>query len=235
MSEGDDIGGAEGDRVLVAEFVLGLLEGEERARMALRIASDPTLRAEQQRWQQQFSGLDGEFAEVAPPRGVLDRVEARLHGTARRTPWWDSLALWRGLAAGGFAVAVVAVGFSLLQPRPSPQDVANQLVAALREEGSSVSFVALYNPATGSVRLTALSGDAVPDKDFELWAIEGSDAPVSMGVISVDQRVERPVPQSVLSGFGAGTILAVTLEPKGGSPTGGPTGPIVAKGAATLI
>lgn len=235
MSEGGQSGGAEDDRILVAEFALGVLDGIERARLAARIAAEPALQAELRVWQAQLSGLDGEFAEVDPPRNGLSRVEARLYGEPKPARWWDSLVLWRSLAASGLAVAVVAIGFSALQPRVDPQDIANQLVAALREEGSNVSFVALYNPASGSLRLTALSGDAVPEKDFELWAIEGQDAPVSMGVISIDQRVERRVPDAALTGFRAGTVLAVTLEPKGGSPTGGPTGPIVAKGAATLI
>ena len=235
MSESDSIGGAEDDRILVAEFALGVLDGHDRTRLASRLATDPALQAELRLWQSQLSGLDAEFAEVEAPRNAFSRIEARLYGEQKPARWWDSLALWRSLTAGGLAVAIAAIGFSALQPRVDPQDIANQLVAALREEGSNVSFVALYNPATGSIRLTALSGDAVPDRDFELWAIEGQNAPISMGVISIDQRMERRLPDTVLPGFGAGTVLAVTLEPKGGSPTGDPTGPIVAKGAATLI
>ena len=38
-----------------------------------------------------------------------------------------------------------------------------------------------------------------------------------------------------LKGAGPFTVLAITLEQKGGSPTGAPQGPIVAKGAATAI
>ena len=235
MSERDGIGGAEDDRILVAEFALGMLEGGERDRMARRIDAEAALQAELRLWQLQLSGLDAEFVEAEPPRDAFRRIESRLYGEPKPARWWDSLALWRGLAAGGVAVAVAAMGVSLLQPRIDPQDIANQLVAALQQDGSNVSFVALYNPSTGSIRLTSLSGAAVPDKDFELWAIEGTSAPVSMGVIGVDQRVERRVPDAVLPGFAAGTVLAVTLEPKGGSPTGDPTGPIVAKGAATLI
>jgi len=108
-------------------------------------------------------------------------------------------------------------------------------VAALHEEGSNVSFVALYNETTGQVRLTSLSGDAVPDKDYELWAIEGANAPKSMGVIPVNARTDVKLAPDVLAGFGEGTILAITLEAKGGSSTGAPQGPIVAKGAATQI
>jgi anti-sigma-K factor RskA len=39
----------------------------------------------------------------------------------------------------------------------------------------------------------------------------------------------------VLAGFGPGTTLAISLEPQGGSPTGLPTGPVVAAGKAAQI
>jgi anti-sigma-K factor RskA len=110
-----------------------------------------------------------------------------------------------------------------------------ELVAALEAQGSNVKFVAFYDAAAGTVRLAALSGDTVPNKDFELWAIKGSNAPVSMGVIPVNARSDITVSEAVKNGFGAGTVLAVTLEQKGGSPTGQPQGPIVASGAATPI
>ena len=231
-------GGFDGDRVLVAEYVLGLLSAAEYATVARRIGSEPVLASELRLWQSRLSSLDGEFAEVPAPAAVLGRLESRLFGSTSvggLAGWWNSLALWRGLAGAALAVAIVAVGINIATPRLSPQYMATQLVAALKAEGSDVSFVALYNPATGSVRLTSLSGAAVPDKDFELWAIEGENAPVSMGVIPINARSDVKLPDNVAPEFGEGTVLAITLEPKGGSPTGGPTGPVVAAGAATAI
>ena len=128
-----------------------------------------------------------------------------------------------------------AIGVNVATPRPDPNAFAAQLVAALNAQGSTVSVVALYNATTGQVRLTTLSGDAVPDKDYELWAIEGSNAPKSMGVIPINQRVDVKVAPDILAGFGPGTTLAITLESKGGSKTGAPQGPVVAAGQATPI
>jgi anti-sigma-K factor RskA len=108
------------------------------------------------------------------------------------------------------------------------------LVAALQSVDSGVSFVALYDADAGTVRLVGLSGAPVPERDFELWAIEGEGAPISMGVVGLE-RHSVPLSEQVAQGFGEGTVLAVTLEPEGGSPTGGPTGPVVAQGAATAI
>ncbi len=108
-------------------------------------------------------------------------------------------------------------------------------MAALHAEGSNVSFVALYNRQSGELRVTPLSGEQFTDKDYELWAIEGDGPAKSMGVIAANVRQDVKVSQDILVDFGEGTTLAVTLEQKGGSPTGVAQGPIVAVGKATLI
>lgn len=235
MSETSHIGGGDEDGFLVAEYALGLLTAAEHERLGARLRTDAALRADLRFWRTRLASLDAQFAETAAPAAVLPKIERRLFGTEAKAGFWNSLLVWRSLAGAAAAVAVIAIGINLTTPKVDPKLFASQLVAALQAEGSNVSFVALYDPTSGSVRLTALSGDAVPDKDFELWAIEGTNAPVSMGVIPINARAEVKIPAAALTGWGAGTVLAVTLEQKGGSPTGAPQGPIVAKGAATQI
>lgn len=235
MSDDSDISGAGEDGFLVAEYALGLLTPAEHERLGRRLKAEPALRADLAFWQSRLASLDAQFAETPAPAAVLTRLERRLFGVPERAGFWNSLALWRSLAAGAVAVAAVAVGINLTTPRVDPKLFASQLVAALQAEGSNVSFVALYDPLTASVRLTALSGDQPANQDYELWAIEGSNAPISMGVVPMDGKVRMKLPDAVMSGWGEGTILAVTLEQKGGSPTGAPQGPVVAKGMATAI
>lgn len=225
----------EGDRhrVLVAEYVLGLLDQPNHARVERLIEADAGLRAERDFWLMRLSALDESFEQVQPPAHVLGALEKRLFGLEKRTSWWDSLALWRGLTAGALAVAVAAIGFSLVQPAPDAASLTTQLVAALDAEDSDVRFVALYD-GSGAMRLTALSGEAVPDRDYELWAIQGGD-PISMGVVSVADRNTVMIGPEVMEGWGEGSVLAITLEPEGGAPGGVPTGPVVAQGAVTQI
>lgn len=235
MSMDLESGGGEGDQVLVAEFALGLLAAGEHAEMGRRIAAEPSLRRDYRLWRLQLGALDREFVETPVPAGLFERIEARLFpasAAAAPSGFWNSLGFWRGLAAAGLAVAVIAIGvdFAPRAPLTGPE-----LVAALEAEGSNVKFVAFYDQNAGTVRLAALSGAAVPGKDFELWAIHGKDAPISMGVIPVDTKVNVPVTSTVKQIFGPGTVLAVTLEQKGGSPTGKAQGPLVAAGTATSI
>lgn len=236
MSMSEDSGEPDGDGHLVAEYALGLLDADEHERLRRRLAAEPELRRELGLWRLRLAGLDDGFAEREPPAGVFDRIEERLFpaaATSRRVGLWESLAFWRGLAAAGFAVAVVAVGFNLFVPRPLP--TGEELVAALEAEGSSLKLVAFYDQRAGTVRIAALSGAAVPGKDYELWAIRGANPAVSMGVIPVDSKSDIRLTDALKRDLAPGTVLAVTLEPKGGSPTGVATGPIVAKGVATPI
>ncbi|HWV20689.1 MAG TPA: anti-sigma factor [Devosia sp.] len=233
MSKSDSHQGDDG-RAVIAEYVLGLLDAAAHEAVGRRIAGDPLLQREHDFWVSHFSGLDEEFEPVAPPAHLLAKIEARLFGSQKPVSWWDSLALWRSLAAGALAVAAVAVGFSVLQPRPDSSALATQLVAALRAEGSDVQFLALYD-GSGAVRLTALSGEALPNNDYELWAIQGGGAPISMGVVPINARSTVELSAAVRAGWGEGSVLAITLEPKGGAPAGIPTGPIVAQGAVTRI
>lgn len=222
--------------VLAAEYVLGLLGPIRRAEAEHRLAEDRAFAADVRFWQDHFAGLDGGFEPVTPPAATFARIERRLFPASRAAGWWNSLSVWRGLAATGFALAALTVTLNLMAPAPvDPQRLATQLVAALEQEGSAVRFLALYDGATGTMRLTALSGEAVPEHDYELWAIEPDAVPVSMGVIPVGQRSVLDVAPAIIADFGEGTVLAITLEPLGGSPTGDPTGPVVAQGAAMPI
>lgn len=238
MSTSDDIGeDREGRNALVAEYVLGLLSVNEHERVGRLIEDDQALRAERDFWTSRFAALNSEYEETPVPAHLYAAIEARAFGDLvrpRGVSLWENLMVWRGIAAGALAVAVAAVGFNIMRPAPDVGSLTTQLVAALEEEGSNVKFVALYD-GSGNVRLTALSGEAVPEKDFELWAIQGGNNPVSMGVIPVNERSAVEISPDVLAGWGEGSVLAITLEQKGGSPDGNPHGPIVAKGAVTKI
>lgn len=236
----DMLNGENDNQSLVAEYVLGVLDATEHEKVSKLIATDPKLQAEARFWQTRLSSLDESFEEVTPAPEVFDKIKGRLYGTTAYTgPFaaiWNSLALWRGLTVGALAVSALAIGLTILQPAPvSPEQFATQLVAALEAEGSSVKFLALYDETTGNVRLASVSGDIAPDRDFELWFIEGDATPISLGVVPLEQKVAVPLSAEMQATIGEGTVFALTLEPKGGSPEGIATGPIVAAGAVSFI
>jgi anti-sigma-K factor RskA len=71
-------------------------------------------------------------------------------------------------------------------------------------------------------------GAPATGRDFELWVIgANSVAPVSLGVIPSDRESLFEITPEIAALMDGGT-LAVSDEPEGGSPTGAPTGPILA-------
>ena len=153
----------------------------EHERVGRLIETSQALRAERDFWVSRFAALNAEFEETPVPGHLsVGHRGARLSATSssQRAPSASgtSLLVWRGIAAGALAVAVVAVGFNLMQPRADADALATQLVAALQsQEGSDVEFVALLRwQRQGAAHLAV--GRAVPDKDFELWDIQGGNS-----------------------------------------------------------
>lgn len=222
------------DDMLAAEFALGVLQGEGREALARRLAGDPALAANVRFWEEHFSQLTREIAPVTPPQHVLARLENRLFSTrqqARRPGLWNSLGFWRGLAAASLA-AVVAVG--AWNFRPSEQGAEQALVAEVAGEQGLVKLVAFYDGKTGELRLNRTEGAAAAGRSFELWLIAGQDAPVSLGVLPAGNTSRHVVPVALRGKF-ANAVLAISDEPQGGSPTGAPTGAVLATGKLTAI
>ena len=237
MSDFDDRDLDEGEerRVAVAEYVLGLGSASDRAAMARAIETVPALADEVRFWEARFAAFNGDYAPVDPPSGLLDRVEKRLFSRAPKAPWYDSLRVWRSLAAAAAAVAVLAVGLNLFTPAPRlPADTA-QLVAALQPVEGDVSFIARYDSAAGVLRVNGTGASAGAGSDYELWFIAGEDAPISMGVVSVAEGQAIAVDETLRDRLVQDITLAVTREIAGGSPTGAPQGPIVAAGPVAAI
>lgn len=238
MSDFDDndLNRDEERRVAVAEYVLGLTSAQSRVAMARAIQTRPDLAAEARFWEDRFSAFNDDYVPTSPPDTLLGRIEQRLFADAgAKTPWYNSLLVWRSLAGAAAAVAVLSVGLNLLQPTvETPLDTA-QLVAAMQTVDSDVSFIARYDSASGALRVSGAGSPAGAGNDYELWFIEGDNAPISMGVIDVAEAQTIAVDETLRGQLAQGITLAVTREVEGGSPTGDPQGPIVAAGPIAAI
>lgn len=223
------------DDMLAAEYALGVLQGEAREALARRIADDPGLSAKLRFWEEHFVQLAEEIAPVAPPPRVLMKIEDSLFATRQqsaRPSLWNSLGFWRGLAVASL-VAVVAVGgwnYSLQQGGVPGQ----ALVAEVAGEQGLVKLVAFYDEKSGELRINRTEGAAPSGRSFELWLIAGQDAPISLGVLPVETPTTHSIPVALRAKFPNG-VLAISDEPQGGSPTGAPTGAVLATGKLTEI
>jgi anti-sigma-K factor RskA len=233
MSIADDNGPAPGsDDMVAAEYVLGVLPAAERQAAARRIDAEPEFARLVDQWEVRLSPMAAAYPETEAPASVKAAIDRRLFAGDRvqagGVSWWSNLALWRGLAIASLAALALYIAVPYLSP--PAQTPPQRLVASLAAEGSDVRYLALYDPERGAVGLSHVSGERGSGRDFELWMIEGNNPPVSMGVIPAGPTAHIEISTEAREKLGLGAVLAVSLEPAGGSPTGQPTGPVVAAG-----
>ncbi|MEO9339209.1 anti-sigma factor [Mesorhizobium sp. SB112] len=221
--------------MIAAEYVLGVLPADERKAASARVETDQDFARQVDAWTVHLSPLNDGYAPVEAPASVKQAIDARLFSSSAKTTeskagLWLSLAFWRGLATA--AVAALAIYIAVPYVSPPATTPPMRMVASLAADNSDVRYLAMYDEARGEVSLSHVSGERESGKDFELWMIEGDNAPVSMGVIpagaSVHMKMEMD--EAARQKLAGGAVLAVSLEPQGGSPTGQPTGPVVAAG-----
>jgi anti-sigma-K factor RskA len=73
------------------------------------------------------------------------------------------------------------------------------------------------------------------DSVVQLWVIPADGRPRSLGVIAEARASDMPMPNPMMPYLVADAMLAVSIEPMGGSPKDVPTGPVVASGKLQKI
>jgi anti-sigma-K factor RskA len=103
------------------------------------------------------------------------------------------------------------------------------VVAVLETSGGTPGWVAVTGPGPGEVSFAAVTPQAeAKPHAFELWGIAGGAAPRPLGLLPPDP--DRTTTLRLAQLPAPGGVLAVSLEPPGGSPTGAPTGPVLYQG-----
>ncbi len=231
---------------LAAEFALGTLRGRARQRFRRFMAEDAALAVAVQDWELRLAPMAAAVAPVEPPARVWQAIAERIGGApARSGGLWASLAFWRnlGIAASGMAAGLLAaIVIAPQTPSPAPAPVVIRLPS---NEMAATYLAVLSDPKTQKPMLVVSAGRSaqelwvktldpaihVPDRSLELWALPPGKAPKSLGVVAPSEKMTalKLVAAADLA-FADVPALAVSLEPRGGSPTGAPTGPVLYTG-----
>src|SRR5260370_15948722 len=112
----------EGDKVVAAEYVLGVLGAAERRQAQQRLAHDQAFANEVAFWEERLGAFADVIEPVAPPDRAWTRIARAVRirdPSAPRESLWQSLAFWRSLAIGSAALAAASLSaLTLIAPSP---------------------------------------------------------------------------------------------------------------------
>jgi anti-sigma-K factor RskA len=240
---------------LAAEYVLGLLEGDDLTAAHARLDRDAEFAASVDAWHRRLAPLFDGVRDVEPPADLWQRIERRLDAQtpgsesgevppnnvvpiAGRERFWRRTALGMTALAAGLALVL---GLRIAEPdRPAPPPVRVQpepaLIASLASDDNSAALAVAVEAGRGTILVTPARLAPVPGRDRQLWLIPaGATTPVSLGLIrsAAPQRIR--IPAALAAAFGPKATIALSVEPTGGSPTDLPTGPVIASGTLDRI
>lgn len=236
---------------LAIAFLTGQANSTESARFAKLVANDADFRSLVRELEIWLAPLNAPEASIEPPEGLLGKIlenlppqEAARPAPARRParPAARVHWLWRPAALAATAAAGFVTALPFLMP-PDPgtdapstvfaaDDAGPGFVAALADQSDAKIIVIVYDPR--EERILARYSNVAPPEDgvWQLWLIrDGAPGPQSIGLFSpaagTEGQAELSFSEPLLP---AGDLLAISLEPPGGSPEAGPTGPVLFTG-----
>jgi anti-sigma-K factor RskA len=216
-------------KALAGAYVLGTLHGRARGRFEGLMREDRAIAAEARRWEDALTPIADAIPAIEPPKRVWAAIESRVWPAPSRAA---GSSFWRafGLVSGGLASVLLAFFVWISSgPRGEPM-----FVAVLADTAPRM-VVSMHQPDLLRVRVMKPWG-GMEGRSLELWVLpkEGG-APRSLGLVynAVGDTMLRVSPADPR--VRDASVLAVSMEPAGGSPTGKPTGAVVCSGMVAPV
>jgi anti-sigma-K factor RskA len=232
--------------LLAAELALGLLTGEDLLTARGRAATDPAFAAGVEAWELRLAPMLDAVPEAKPPEDLWDRIERRLNDApaagADVVQLQRSARRWRGIAGLTTALAAslaLILGLRIAQPEApiQPQQPAadRTMAASLASDDGGATLAVAFEPDRGTMVVTPTRMLPASGHDHELWLIPAGGAPVSLGLVRAGVPQRHRLPHGLAASVSTEAQVALSVEPTGGSPTGQPTGPVIASAPLTRI
>jgi anti-sigma-K factor RskA len=233
---------------IAAAYVLGSLTTLTKKRFERLMMQSQSTREAVWYWESQLHTLNAFIAEEEKPSdqiwtAILKQIKPAIElqkskepqKTSKQQPstflFWENFAFLRGWGVFATACSVVfAFLFFSVDSSVSPIHSPFNQIAVIESEKNQPLWVASVDIQKGLIFIKAMNETAEQlEKSFELWVLPKDGLPPkSLGLLPYGgQRFEHVLSIDALKGLNGAQTLAVSLEPKGGSTTGLPTGPVV--------
>jgi anti-sigma-K factor RskA len=215
-----------------AEYVLGVLDPAERVAVERELAGSEEAQRAVALWQQHLTPMTETLPRITPSADVWTGIRHALGWDTRgaspqATRFWSNARPWQWIS---LAASVVAIAFAVLLLREPVRESGHLMVSTIRQNGVT-DWTATVDLDRRQIILVPAATTAIPNgRRTQLWLIPAGQSPISVGVFTPGATNVLPLNATLLARVAGTAILAVSVEPPGGSPTGQPTGPVIATG-----
>ncbi|MFL1467035.1 anti-sigma factor domain-containing protein [Marinobacter sp. HN1S83] len=214
---------------LAAEYVLGSLKGKARSRFERWMMESGRVRQEVWYWEEKLGQLGDQVPDREPPKSVWLAIQKRLWPQEERhstSPKQAANRIWPVWSLFATAAALVLAVMLVQQPTLEPDSRLSG--AIVQADVSDPLWLVSESSRDSRLRLRSVAAtSAEAGKDYELWIVPDNGNPLSLGVIPVGDMYQVELTDEARETLSQSRTLAISLEPRGGSPTGAPTGPIL--------
>lgn len=224
-------------RVLIGEYILGLLDATQAEDVRLLIENDEEAARLALEWERHFLELSDQLPPQPPSAKVWPRVQQTLGLSLAESSstiwrlWWNNLLTWR-LSTAALALALIV---ALVPGVWRPVAEASRYTAVLQAPGESAKpGWVVHIDTQGALHLEPLLQDQVPaDRAVQFWTlVDPATGPRSLGLVEPGQGLKL-LPEQI-GRVQPGQLFELTLEPAGGSPYDRPTGKVLYIGRAVV-
>ncbi|BFN14963.1 anti-sigma factor domain-containing protein [Marinobacter sp. RI1] len=224
MIERDDLD------MLAAEFVLGTLPVEDRQRVQRLRTTHPELDAQILQWESRLSALNDEIEPVDPAPGLFARIERSIDQLEQASSQHNEVvrlrqqvSRWRLSTAAASIAAILLIAVMMLEPTPTE----SPYVAVFQHNDEQPAFLLTVDLARKQLNIQPVTARPAGNQSYQLWIKDDELGPTPRSVGVLNEHFE--VDPAALTNYDAELLrratFGISLEPRGGSPTGQPTGP----------
>lgn len=224
MIERDDLD------MLAAEFVLGTLPVEDRQRVQRLRTTHPELDAQILQWESRLSALNDEIEPVDPAPGLFARIERSIDQLEQASSQYNEVvrlrqqvSRWRLSTAAASIAAMLLIAVMMLEPTPTE----SPYVAVFQHNDEQPAFLLTVDLARKQLNIQPVTARPAGNQSYQLWIKDDELGPTPRSVGVLNEHFE--VDPAALTNYDAELLrratFGISLEPRGGSPTGQPTGP----------
>ena len=235
---------------LIVANLLGYATDDQIAEYLALLDRDPAFRVLSADLEKFLLPIREKGGAVQPPDGVLEQIMASISDgeTASGEPVELETSrvsvdrparpdrIWQYATAASVLVAVLATGANFVPRASLPLASPERLVAVMSGAEAPELVLLSYDRTSGVISARLFETSLPTGGVWQLWLLRDEEAaPMSLGLLTATGE-DGDVKLDIAKGVALDTdTFAVSLEPPGGSPADGPTGPVIFTGKASPI